>query len=286
MSTVLYFEMARNKKKIVQHILTGVIGFTVLFLITLLLDRFVPVVNEQYMKWPDMLKDLLGLPAWKRSLYGNIWQILMLFYPFYVVYRGMAGLSCSIIQEERLETIVFLKNLSISRGTIMFAKWIVHIADAFINIVVIMGLNVLFLFLLQGSQMLVSVVQYYVGLFLVVAWYSLIALFLASYRRKEGACTDAILGILILPFIISRIPALVRFFAAVLEATGRTGEILEKLGSIADKLSVLTMVSPLTWCWTEIRLSGEYILCAVLIGLVMVVTAFCIYTGKQSVYED
>ena len=89
MSTVLYFEMTRNKKKIVQHILTGVIGFTVLFLITLLLDRFVPVVNEQYMKWPDMLKDLLGLPAWKRSLYGNIWQLLMLFYPFYVVYRNM-----------------------------------------------------------------------------------------------------------------------------------------------------------------------------------------------------
>ena len=286
MNTVLYFEFTRNKKKIIRHILGWGIAFVILFVLTLLLDYIFPELNERCMKWPEMLKNLLGLPAWKRSLYGNIWQLMMLVSPFFLIYRLMSELSASIIQEERLETIVFLKNLSIKKGNIMLSKWLVCMAEILMDILVMLLINLLFLFLLQGKQMLGIVVGYYVGLFLVESFYSVIALFLASYRKNEAGCSDAILAILILPFLISRIPALLNFFVAVLEATGRSGELLEKMGSVADHLSVLTIVSPLTWCWTEIQVPWTYILCAVLIGSIMMVAAFGIYTTRQAVYED
>lgn len=286
MKTVLYFEWIRNKKNYILNIATPVIILAVLFVISIFLDYLMPVINNKYMYWPDMVKNLLSLPAWKRNLYGNIWQIISLLYPFFLLYTVMTGLSKTIIEEERLETVVYLKNLSISRNKLMQAKSLLWMVQSFVICLVLMLENMLFFLLLQTEQMIIIVIKYYTGLFLVSLIYMAISLFLASYNKQENICEDKILGILLIPFLLARIYAITNFMGDLLIATKRSGTITDTIRTISEKLKVMTLISPLTWCWSDIKINGMYIFCGIAVTAILTTAAYLIYTHEKVIYRE
>lgn len=286
MKTVLYFDWTRNKRKYISNIVIPVVLLAVLFLVSAVVDYFVPAFNSRYMRWPDMVKNLLSLPAWNRSLYGNIWQIFSLGYPFFLIYKVMSGLAGAIIEEERLETVVYLKNLSIDRNVLMQAKGLVWLAQSFVICLVLTMENVLFFLMLRADQMTLTVLRYYTGLFLVSLIYMAVALFMASFSQRESTCEDKIFGVLVIPFLLARMYAIAGFMADVLVAAKREGKITDTINMIADKLKVMTVISPLTWCWQEIRINGLYILCGIVVTVVMTIAAYSIYTHEKVIYRN
>lgn len=286
MKTVLYFDWTRNKKKYILNIVVPVVILAVLFVISVIVDKFFPVVNYRYMRWPDMVKNLFSLPAWNRCLYGNIWQVFSLFYPFFMVYTVMSGLAGAIIEEERLETVVYLKNLSIERNVLMLTKGFLWIVQSLVICLALMLENLLFFLLLQVGQMAVSVLKYYTGLFLVSLIYMAIALFLASFSKRERVCEDKIFAILVIPFLLARIYAVVGFMGELLVATNREGNVTDIIGMISEKLKVLTVVSPLVWSWPDIQINGLYVFCGIAVAIIMTVAAYSIYTHEKVIYRN
>lgn len=281
MKTLLYFDWKRNGKQYLSNLIWPVVFFAILFVISIIADKLVPVFNYKYMRWPDMVKDIIGLPAWCKSLYGNVWQLISIFYPFYFIYCMMSGLAGSIIEEERLETVVFLRNLSIQRNTLLITKLFVWIAQAFLSCFVLFIENTVFFLCLSSGQMVVSSFWYYMGLFLVCLLYIGIAVFLASYQKRETPCEDRIVGILMIPFLIARIPAVIGFFGDLLEVTGRTGAAVSRLSDIAARLYSFNIVCPAVWCWQSSSISLLYVICGFLITMITLGMGYFIYTGKR-----
>lgn len=286
MKTVLYFDWTRNKRKYISDIVIPAVLLAVLFLVSVIVDYLVPSFNSRYMRWPDMVKNLLSLPAWSRSLYGNIWQIFSLFYPFFLVYRVMTGLAGAIIEEERLETVVYLKNLSIDRNVLIQAKGILWVVQSFAICLVLMIENVLFFLILRAGQMAVTVLKYYTDLFLVSLIYMAIALFLASFSQRESICEDKIFGVLVIPFLLARMYAVAGFMADLLVVAKREGKITDTINMIAEKLKVMTVISPLTWCWPEIQINGLYVLIGIIVTVIMATAAYSIYTHEKVIYRN
>lgn len=286
MKTVLYFDWTRNKRKYISNIVISAVLLAVLFLASIIADCFVPVFNSQYMRWSDMIKNLLSLPAWKGNLYGNIWQVFSLIYPFFFIYEVMSGLAGAIIEEERLETVVYLKNLSISRNVLMQTKGLIWIIQSFTICLLLMIENMLFFLILRAAHMVLVVFQYYTALFLVSLIYMAIALFLASFSQRESVCEDKIFGVLVIPFLLARMYAIAGFMADIMVATKREGKIIDIIYMIADKLKVMTVLSPLTWCWQEVRVNGLYILCGIVVTVIMTTAAYSIYTHEKVIYRN
>ncbi len=286
MKTVLYLDWRRNRKFYIRTLLQPVILLAVLFVISILVDRLAPVVNYRYMRWPDMVKDLLGLPSWNRNLYVNLWQILALIHPFYVIYTMMTGLSGSVISEERMETVVYLKNLSIGRSVLLGSKVLIWLAWLLIVSLVLGIENLLFFKVLRADQLLWTSFRYYMQLGLAALAYMAIALFLASFQKLESTCEDHIFAILILSFLLARLHAVIGLFGTLLTQTGREGKVLDTVYMLANKLQVLTLVSPMTWCWPAISVERNFIVCGVLITVILTVMGWSIYTHEKVIYRS
>ena len=280
MKTVLYYELTRRRDNFIRSILVPVILLLALFVISICVDTMFPVVNRVYMKWPDMIKELLSLPAWSSRLYVNLWQLFALIYPIIFLYRMTIGLAGSIIEEERLETVTYLHNMSVSRLQLMLGKMLVWCEVVCVGLLMLLVENVVFFLILGAGNMIGMMVEHYVTLVFVAVIYSITAVFFASYHKKEGSCEDAIFSVVVLTFLIARIYTLIQFMSDLFVATGREGAITQKLDAIAEKLRILTIASPITWCWPGVYMRGIYVVCAVVIAGILLVAAGYIYPQR------
>lgn len=283
MRTVWYYTVTQNKKKLLHMILIPVIILAVTFAVSVFVDQVFPEFNNKYMKWPDMTKDLLGLAAWNSHLYVNLWQLMALVYPLFHIYDMMTGLTRSVIEEERLETIVFLHNLSLDRGTVLGAKSLLWLLHTLLCMVIMFVENLLFLIILQAERMIFMVGRYYVTLFAVSLLYLTIALFIASFEKQEKASYNTILVVIIVPLLIARIRAVIRFVSALMVATNRGGNLTDKLDLLVGKLKILEVLSPMTWCWPGERVSGWFALCGLCVAIVMLTAAVSIYNHRNMI---
>lgn len=283
MRTVWYYTITQNKKKLLHMIFIPLILLFVTFIVSVFVDRMFPEFNQQYMKWPDMTKDLLGLAAWNSNLYVNLWQLMALVYPLFHIYDMMTGLTRSIIEEERLETIVYLHNLSLGRGTVLGAKASVWLLHTLLCMVIMFAENLLFLIILQAGRMIPMMGRYYVTLFVICLLYITIALFIASYEEQERASYNTILGVLIVPLLIARTHAVIRFVSALLVATNRGGNLTDKLDWLVGKLKLLEVLCPMAWCWPGERVSGLFVICGLGVAVVMLTAAVSIYNHRNMI---
>lgn len=283
MKTVWYYAVTQNKKKLLHMIFIPMAIFFAVFMISVLVERFFPDFNSQYMKLPDMTKDLLGLAAWNSHLYPNLWQFVALVYPLFHIYDMMTGLTRSIIEEERLETIVYLHNLSLDRGTVLWAKSLLWLLHTLLCMAILFLENLLFLLVLHAERMILMMGRYYVTLFAVSLLYITIALFIASFEKQEKASYSTILIGLIVPLLIARIPAVIRFLSVFLASTNRGGSFPDKLDGIAGKLQILEVLSPVTWCFPGERVSGLFAVCGLCVAVVMLVAAGSIYNHRDMI---
>lgn len=282
MRTVLYFEFKRKRNKLLKYIILPAVISLLLFAVCMVIDTIFPVFNRNYMRWPDLVKDFICLKPWSGDLWLNVWQLFALVYPFYLVYIMMVETAEAVSEEERLETVVYLHNAGIERKTIFAGKLLIWTAETAACCVSLLLLNVGFAALLRQTQGMRNAIAYYVVLFLVCMLYLSVSLFVAACKAKRETVADVLTLILILPWLVSRIPALFRFFASLLVLTGREGVIVERLGSIGQKCEVLTVVSPLTWSWPALEIQENYVICGIILFVVMLVAAFSIYTHKRN----
>ncbi|MDE6433404.1 MAG: hypothetical protein K2L07_04170 [Lachnospiraceae bacterium] len=281
MNIVVYFEITRKKKRMLKYIVWPIIFSVILFAVCMAVDGIFPNFNNNYMKWPDMLKDLLCLRSWTSHLWLNVWQFFMLAYPFYLIYNIMKEQAQAISEEERLETIVYLHNAGVSRRELFAAKWFVWMGEMVLCCLSLAVVNVVSAAILRYTQGIWNALKYYGILFLVCMLYLVIALFAAACKGKKDMSGDTIVAILIIPLLVSRIPAFLRFFSALLVLTGREGAIVDKISQIGTQTEILTAVSPLTWCWPDMQITAVHIIFGVVVYIVMLTAGFSIYTHRR-----
>lgn len=278
MRTALYYEYARNKKSFLQNMVIWVILFLVLFLVSLILERVLPKFSSTYLKWPDMIQNFLGIGNWNRHIYVNLWQMMALFFPIYMAYILMNGLAGSLVKEERLETIVYLQNLSVSRSGLMFAKLLFWIGYAFVTMVVLLIVNIVLFVLLENTMLISMLAEYYSIMFYSCLIYLALALFLSSYSHDENACDELITGVLFVTVLFARMGAFIQFLADLMVMRGHEGEIIGKLTLVANQLNVLGVLCPATWCWQGVIVTDLFLVCGGIMAVILVVGAFWIYS--------
>jgi len=259
------------------HILGPCLVYALLFLVCLLVDKFAPDFNNTYFRWPDMVKEFLGMGSWNRNLYINLWQLSVLCYPLYLVYVLMIEVSSSVIEEKRLETTVYLHNMGIGRRKIMVAKGLFWFGVAGVGLLVLLVENAVFALILQAEGWLINMSGYYGKLFFVSVILGGMGLFFASYHKKEADCEERILGFVLLSFFVSRLPAFLKLLSEILIATDRAGSLSDNLRILAERFRVLEILSPPTWCWFAAEIPGEYWICGAVVTVIMGVAAFSIY---------
>lgn len=285
MKTVLYYEFVRKKKNYIGNILLPAALFLCLFVVSGMIEYFFPMFNVQYMRWPDIVKNLLGLPAWNRSLYGNIWQIGALIFPVCWIYKVMTDLVSSVREEDRLETIFYLRNLSVSRTNIICAKGIFVLAEHFFACLLLWIENMIVFACLGAGQMVITVWQYYFTILLTGVLFMGIAVFILACKREERQCNEIIIWLLGSTLVISRFSALFQFISDLLVETERTGVVSDKLGMLADRTQILSVVSPIIWCWPSVKVDMGYVWCGIIVFLICFLTGFSIYV-RESVIDD
>lgn len=282
MITIMRFEWMRKKKKIVWHWLIPLIVMLGAFLLSLLIERVSPKFNSTYMRWPDLLRDFLCLSGWSSYLWINIWRRLLLVYPFYLIITMMWETAASITEEKRLETTVYLRNAGIPKMALPASKFLFWGITSFIACALVTLAEVLFAAVIGYQQGIAEAFAYGARLTGVLVIYLCAALFMAVCRTRS--CDDAIVGWILCPWLISRVPALFTFLSQLLIMTGREGEAIEQqLNLLGKKTAALEMLSPVTWAFPAMRVRGTYMVFAVLVVVILLLASFAIYNKKDLV---
>lgn len=281
MRTVIYFEILRHRKRILMYIFLPVMIWLLLFLVLVILDRKVPVINSQFMMWPDMLKSFLGMPSWNKELAVNVWHFAALFYPIFWCAAMMKEVSCSVVEEERLETVVYLHNAGVERRDIWIGKGLVWM--------LVSGISLIFLLLTQAPELWLAgafryfsvMAEYYGGLFLVSLFYLILGLFVSSYGKSEESCEGTTWMLVLIPWLASRIPSVLRFISDLLVETGRQGQVQEVFLLWGNKIEPVSMICPLTWCWYSMEVTGVFMVAAIVIALMLGGAGVSIYQARR-----
>lgn len=281
MNTVLYFEFQRKRKNMLRYIIVPALLSFVLFGVCMIVDALFPNFNKTYIKWPDIVKNFFCLKPWSGDLWLNVWQFFVLLYPFYLIYVMMTEMARALSEEERLETVVYLHNAGVDRKTIFVSKFLVWGGETLACCISLLLLHVIFAALLRQQQGMKNALLYYIVLFLICMLYLSIAMFVAACKAEKGVAADTVMMLLILPWLISRVPAFLRFLAELLVLTGREGAIVGQMGDIGERIEVFTILSPLTWSWPALTVQRSYVVCAIVLFIVLSATAFSIYTHKK-----
>ncbi len=283
MNTILYFEITRKRKRMVKYVILPAVLSCVLFGICTAVNALFPEFNQMYMRWPEMVKDLLCLKPWSGELWMNVWQLFALFYPFYIIYVIMTEMMEALLEEERLETIVYLHNAGVDRKTVFGSKLLVWAGEAFACCVSLLLLHMVFAALLRQQQGVKNIFAFYSVLFLVCMLYLSIALFMAACKAEKEGAADTVMAVLILPWLLSRVPSFMRFLSELLVLTGREGIVAGRLGNLGQRLEIFTILSPLTWSRPALTLPVSYVICGMILFVVLSGTAFSIYTYRRTV---
>lgn len=281
MITIMRFEWIRKRKRVMAYWLVPVVLMLCVFVMSLLIERFVPKFNTTYMKWPDILRDFLCIGGWSRHLWMNFWQLMALFFPFYLIITMMRETAASIVEEKRLETTVYVNNAGIPKLALPAAKLLFWGGVSLITCVFVTLAGVLSAMVLQYSQGISRILTYGGRLAGVLVVYLPIALFMAVCR--ERACDGAIVNLILYPWLISRISVFLCFFSELLVMTGREGLLIELSNAWGEKLRVLEILSPVVWTFPATQLRGIYGTFSAMIFIIMLSSAFAIYNKKNLV---
>ena len=108
MKTVIYYEWVRRGKKRCIRCLAGLGIVMMLFFVPMLIDRLLPDFSYNYMKWPQYIRNIMGMRSWHKTLWLDIWQIGCILFAFVINWLFMSEIAESIINEKKLETDIYL----------------------------------------------------------------------------------------------------------------------------------------------------------------------------------
>ena len=101
MKTVIYYEWVRRGKKRCIRCLAGLGIVMMLFFVPMLIDRLLPDFSYNYMKWPQYIRNIMGMRSWHKTLWLDIWQIGCILFAFVINWLFMSEIAESIINEKK-----------------------------------------------------------------------------------------------------------------------------------------------------------------------------------------
>lgn len=248
MKVVWFFEWTGRKNRIKNLLLYPLVFWLIILLTGALTDKLMPGFNQQYMRWPDYMKQVLGLGGWSGRLWYNLWQFFAVIYPFFHIYMTLNCLTDSLQDEIQLETLVFLRNAGVDNVTVMAAKSVFWMCASLLMCLGQFALLALF-GKLSGIGMIISVLWvYYCILFFVSVFYIAVALYVSVGRKKRQECRDVYLSLLVLPWLLAKVPGVIFLFAELLKLTGRSEDLVTSVAVWEQKTAFLHFVSPVSWC--------------------------------------
>ena len=285
MKTIIYIELMRNRKKWLHDIICITLIPAVIFVLSIIIDHLTPVVNT-VLNIPDAFRDFFALYAWQGQLYSNIFNIFAIIYPFIFTYTLMSSYYTSIIDEEQYETVIYMRNLGISRGDMQLAKLFVGLTKALSICIVILLENTIFFLILKNHTMLRISCIYCFELFAIGVIYMSIAMFISSYSINKDNCETISLAIILIPFIFARIHALLKLFTDLQVNSGKRVLKLDIILNAISKLKALQLLSPVIWCFPGQKTSGAYGICALVLIIILTITGYSIYTRNTIIYRS
>lgn len=87
-------------------------------------------------------------------------------------------------------------------------------------------------------------------------------------------------------FVLARVYALIQFLADILIATERSGVLADTLALTAEKMQVLSILSPVVWCWPGCEWDARYGWCGVLIFLICAFAGWSIYAHEKVMNDN
>ena len=126
MNTVIYIDIARNRRKLTRILIYTAIILLICFVLSLVIDAVFPGVNSHF-DFPKTIASYLLFYEWHEHLYSNIWNLQAFILPFIFSYVLMEEYSCSIVEEEEFETLSYMRSIGIDREIILFSKLIIRL---------------------------------------------------------------------------------------------------------------------------------------------------------------
>ena len=209
MSTVIYIDVVRNKKKLIWSLVYTVAFLLACFVLSAIFDLVFPGVNS-HLGFPQAIDSFLLFYDWHEHLYANIWNLFAFVFPFIFVYILMLDYSCSIVEEEEFETLTYMRSLGIGREIILLSKLLVRLAWVLAVCVALFVENLLFFLVLGEKKMLAIAGVYSLKLFLVGLLHFAFALFVAACSVREKSCTITCGVIVLFEFVFARLHSYVR----------------------------------------------------------------------------
>lgn len=285
MNTVIYIDIARNKKRLLHILLYTVIFFFSAFIVSLLADTIVPSLNTHF-NFPNAICNYLLFYEWSKHLYVNIWYLTIFIFPMIIIFLLMEGFACSIVEEEEFETLPYMRNLGIERKTILISKLVLRLVW-FLAICLLSFLENLIFFLLLNEKKMILISGVFFGKMFLSGLFCLsVAFFVAACSLREKSCSKTCLLILLIQFLLARIYSYVGLMADCLFASGKTYNELEWLYGLSGKLAFLRILSPVQWCYPGQQVPIAVVICAVVIAAVLCVGGYSIYNKDQVVFRN
>ena len=285
MSTVIYIDVVRNKKKLIWGLIYTAAFLLACFVLSAIFDLVFPGINSIF-DFPQAIDSFLLFYDWNEHLYINIWNLFVFVFPFIFIYVLMLDYSCSIVEEEEFETLTYMRSLGIGRETLLISKLLVRLAWVLAVCFVLLVENLLFFLILGEKKMIVTAAVFCLKLFLVGILHFTFALFVAACSAREKSCTITCGVIVLFEFVFARLHSYVRLLADTLFVSGKKYNEIEWLYGISAKLESLKIFCPIKLCYPQQSAPLGLGICIAIMGIVFCVAGFSIYTRDQVVFRN
>ena len=285
MNTVIYIDVVRNKKKLINILIYTAAFLLACFVLSFIFDLVLPSVNNHF-DFPQAIEAFLLFYKWHEHLYSNIWNLFAFIFPFIFIYILMVEFSCCIVEEEEFETLPYMRSLGIGRETILVSKLIVRFVWLLVLCVALFLENLIFFLLLNEKQMILTAGAFSLKILIIGLFHFTIALFIASCSKREKTCAIACGIIVLAEFLIARLHSYIRLLADTLFVSGKKYNEIEWLYGISAKLEGLKILSPIKLCYPGQTVSMGVGICMVLMAVVFALAGYTIYNRDQIVFRN
>ena len=282
MKTVIYYEWVRRGKKRCIRCLAGLGIVMMLFFVPMLIDRLLPDFSYNYMKWPQYIRNIMGMRSWHKTLWLDIWQIGCILFAFVINWLFMSEIAESIINEKKLETDIYLFNAGVKKREILFGKFLFYFVAYVFEIAGQFILNTVY-FMAAGARINLYMITNYHMVMLLVGFINLTfaVLFAAVAKKSFLTAKSYINGYLFGLFVVARIPAIFSFIGSFMSEYDVKGAIIDKMDLCSRVLERFGDICPIAWCQPYFKVASVHIIYGVAIGVMVWLTSILIYNSSK-----
>lgn len=284
MKTVIYYEWVRKRKVSFIRYFASLGIVLMFFMATMLLDRFSPDFSYNYMKWPQYIRNIMGMRSWHKTLWLDIWQIGCILFAFVINWLFMIELAESIINEKKLETDIFLFNAGVKKREILFGKFVFYFVAYMLEIVGQFILNITY-FMIAGTRINLYMITNYHMIMLLIGFINLTFAILFAVLAKKSFLTAKSYsnGYLFGLFVVARIPAIFSFIGSFMSEYDVKGAIIDKMDLCSRVFAGFGDICPIAWCQTYFKVSVVHIVYGLVLGLMVSTVSVLLYNSSKDI---